>query len=254
MGIDALEPFSHVLAPAQLVPERLIARRIGLGRFAEDAVMLATDLLQAVADRCQKPFVGGQDGAVEVEFDHCGGAHQRLDQAFMLTRCFDGAGKVAGVQAEILDAPFAVLDRLQDGAQPGFLTIAAQQAEGPVKMLATADRGFHALIEVERLHMGRDNVLELAPKQLVGTVEHLALEVTVDHLDPSLGVELEHQHLAVQAALDLLDGHQVFTQLLDFLLELVVEHYRSPGAQHVIECIFIGCRYSLLECPPRKYS
>ncbi|MNE28318.1 hypothetical protein D3C80_1217550 [compost metagenome] len=158
------------------------------------------------------------------------------------------------MQREVLDAPLAVLDRLQDRAQPGFLAVATQQAERPVEVLATADRAFHALVEIQRLHMGRDNVLEFASKQLVGTVEHLALEVAVDHLDPSLGVELEHQHLAVEAALDLFDRQQVFTQLLDFLLELVVEHSRSPGAQHVIECIFIGWWWQVLEHPAGKYS
>ncbi|MCY1174410.1 hypothetical protein D9M73_146120 [compost metagenome] len=121
-------------------------------------------------------------------------------------------------------------------------------------MLATADRAFHALVEVQRLYVGGDDVLDIASKQLFGTVEHLALEVAVDHLDPSLRIELQHQHLAVETTLDLFDGHQVFAQLPDFLLELVVEHHRSPGAHHVVECIFIGCRLHLLECCARKYS
>ncbi|MNV90103.1 hypothetical protein D3C71_1844530 [compost metagenome] len=121
-------------------------------------------------------------------------------------------------------------------------------------MFTATDRAFHALVEIQRLHMGGDDVLDIAPKQLFGSVEHLALEVAVDHLDPPLGIELQHQHLAVEATLDLFDGHQVFAQLLDFLLELVVEHHRSPGAHHVVECIFIGCRGHLLECCARKYS
>ncbi|MNE96390.1 hypothetical protein D3C80_1945900 [compost metagenome] len=53
------------------------------------------------------------------------------------------------MQREVLDAPLAVLDRLQDRAQPGFLAVATQQAEGAVQVLATADRAFHALVEVE---------------------------------------------------------------------------------------------------------
>ncbi|MNE54530.1 hypothetical protein D3C80_1493130 [compost metagenome] len=172
----------------------------------------------------------------------------------MLARRLDGAGQVAGVQREVLDAPLAVLHRLQDRPQPGFLAVATQQTEGAVQMLATADRALHALVEIQRLHMSWDDVLDVASKQLIGTVEHFALEVAVDHLDPSLWVELKYQHLAVETTLDLFHGHQVFAQLPDFLLELAVEHHRTPGAHHLVECIFIGCRLHLLEHRATKYS
>ncbi len=213
-------------------------------------MVLAANLLQAVADRGQEALVGGEDVTVEVELDDRRGAHQRLDQALVFARSLDGAGQVAGMQGEVANAPLAVLDRLQDRAQPGFLAIAAQQAKRAVQVLATSDGGFHPLVEIQRPHMSGDDVLDVASKQLVGPVEHLALEVVIDHLDPSLGVELQHQHLAVEAALDLFDTHQVFAQLPVFLLELVVEHHRSPGAQQVVECIFIGRRHGPLSGAP----
>ncbi len=78
--------------------------------------------------------------------------------------------------------------------------------------------------------MGRDDLLDVAPDELLGAVAHFGLEVAIDRLDAPLRVQLEHQHLAVEAVLDLLDGHQFFAQLLDFFLQFAVEHGRSPGA------------------------
>ena len=96
------------------------------------------------------------------------------------------------------------------------------------------DGAFHAVIEVQLLHMRRHDFFDVAPDQLPGAVQHLLFKVAVDRLDAPVGVELKHQHLAVQAAFDLLDGHQVLAQLLDFFLEFAVEHDRSPGAH--LEC------------------
>ena len=134
------------------------------------------------------------------------------------------------MHGEILDAPIAALYRLQDRAQPGLFTGPTQQAEGAIEVLTAGDGVFHALMEVELLHMGRHDVFDVTPDQLLGAVAHLFLEVAVDHLDTPLRVELEHQHFTVQAVLDLLDGKQLVAQLLDFFLELAVEHHRSRSA------------------------
>ena len=83
MGIDPFEAIGHVLAAAQLVPERLVTCRVCFLRFTEHAVMLAAHLLKAIPDRLQETVVGGQHLAIQVEFDHGGRTHQRLDQAFV---------------------------------------------------------------------------------------------------------------------------------------------------------------------------
>ncbi|MNP36293.1 hypothetical protein D3C76_1296720 [compost metagenome] len=84
MGIDALEALGNIFATAQPVPERLVAGRVGLLRFAEHAVVLTANLLQAIADGGQETIVGSENDAVEVELDHRSRAHQGLDQAFVL--------------------------------------------------------------------------------------------------------------------------------------------------------------------------
>ncbi|MNR03231.1 hypothetical protein D3C85_1191160 [compost metagenome] len=204
MGINALEAFGDELAAAQLVPERVITHRVVLFRFAEQAVMFAHHLVELVAHGLQEALVGRQHFTVEVELDHRRGAHQRLDQALVLAGGFDGAGQVAGVQGEVFDAPFAVFHRLQDRAQPGLFAIAPQQAESAIEMLATGNGVLHALVKVELLDVRRDDFLDVAANQLMAAVAHLFFEVAVDRFDAPLRVELQHQHLAVEAALYLL--------------------------------------------------
>ncbi|MNH01360.1 hypothetical protein D3C79_605790 [compost metagenome] len=155
----------------------------------------------------------------------------------MFARGLDGAGQVAGVHGEIPDAPVTALDRLQDRTQPGFFAVATQQPESTIEVFAAADGAFHALVEIELFQVFRHDVFNIAPDQLLAAVQHLFLEIAVDQLDTPLGVELEHQHFAVQAVLDLLDGMKLLSQLLDFFFELAVEHHRSrsesPDRMHL---------------------
>ncbi|MNC69556.1 hypothetical protein D3C75_1202610 [compost metagenome] len=71
----------------------------------------------------------------------------------------------------------------------------------------------------------------------MAAVQHLLLEVAVDRFDPPLGVKLQYQHLAIQAALDLLHGQQLFAQTEVFLFQFAVEHQRSPGAESIIRML-----------------
>ena len=67
---------------------------LGVGRVDEHAVVLALDLFQAVAERLEKILVGGDDLAVEGEFDHRLGARDRVDLAGVLCRLQFGGGDV----------------------------------------------------------------------------------------------------------------------------------------------------------------
>ena len=61
------------LALPQVRPELLISRGRHFGRIAEHAVVLAADLVEAVAEARQKVLVRGEHDSIEVEFD--GGLH-----------------------------------------------------------------------------------------------------------------------------------------------------------------------------------
>ncbi|MNJ39357.1 hypothetical protein D3C77_342270 [compost metagenome] len=141
------------------------------------------------------------------------------------------------MQGEVFQTPFAALDRLQNRAQPGLFAIATEQTKRPVEMLAPGDGSLHALVEIQLFDVGRNDLFDIAPDQLMAAVQHLLLEVAVDRFDPPLGVELQYQHLAVQAALDLLHGQQLFAQTEVFLFQFAVEHQRSPGAESIIRML-----------------
>ena len=69
------------LATVEARPEFAIGGAVALAGVDEHAVMLALDFGQRIADRFQEIFVGGDDGAVEIEFDHRLRAADRRDHA-----------------------------------------------------------------------------------------------------------------------------------------------------------------------------
>ncbi len=84
MGIDALEAVRNVLAAVQAGPEIPIGSGFGLFAFAEHAVVLALDLLEAIAHAVEEALVGRDDMPAQVEFDDGGGAQQCVDHALVL--------------------------------------------------------------------------------------------------------------------------------------------------------------------------
>ena len=57
-------------AAIQPRPEFAIGRAVAVRRRHEHAVVLALDLVERIAHRAEEILVGGDDGAVHVEFDH----------------------------------------------------------------------------------------------------------------------------------------------------------------------------------------
>ena len=70
----------------------------------------------------------------------------------------------------------------------------------------------YAVVEVQVAHMFRDQLQQGAAAQLIGAVENFFLEVGVDRVDASLGVEVKREHLFVEAGAYLLDRGQLFAQ------------------------------------------
>ena len=102
--------------------------------------MFAADLFQPVAHAVEETLVGGEHFAAQVELDDGRGTQQGIDQPFVFVRGGDGAGQVVGTEGEVGQFAAAVQHRLPDGAQPGLLTVAAEQAEGAAEVLAVAQR------------------------------------------------------------------------------------------------------------------
>ncbi len=62
--------FRHLeLAPVEVLPELAIGGAVLLGRVHEHAVMFAADFVETVAENVEEVLVGGDDRAVQIEFD-----------------------------------------------------------------------------------------------------------------------------------------------------------------------------------------
>jgi len=192
-------------------------------------MVLALDLLQAIAHGAQEVFVGGDHLTGQLELDHRRGAQQRLDQALVLLGGGDGGGQVVGAEREVLQFAKTVVHRLPDGAQPGLFAIAAQQAKGSAPVFRVA-QGFQQrrMIGMAAERVG-DQFVQRATDQRLPAVAQSLEEIVVGETNPALGVEFEHQHFAVERVLDLPGAGEFVLHLGQLLLETTVEHGpRSP--------------------------
>ncbi len=210
MSVDALEALGDELPGVKAFPEGLVGLAVVLLRLAEDAVMLALNLRQAVAHAGKEAVIGRQHVAVEVELDQRGGTHQGANQVLVLPRGLDGAGQVAGEDREILDPPLGVANRLGDGTQPGFLAIAAQQPHRPGKVFAPGQGRLEPQVKLIMLDVFRDDVLQGPAHQIASLVEHFLGEIVIDRLNPSIGAQVDDEHLAFKALLHLLKARKFF--------------------------------------------
>ena len=147
----------------------------------------------------------------------------------MLAGCLDGAGQVAGENREVLDPPLGVAHRLGNRTQPGFLAIATQQAHRPGEVFAPGQGVFEPQVEFVVLDMGRDDIFQRTSHQVAALVEHFLGEVVVDRLNPSIGAQIDHEHLAFKAFLHLLKARKLFTNGRQLLLQAFIEHVGVPG-------------------------
>ncbi|MCY1365695.1 hypothetical protein D9M69_525550 [compost metagenome] len=228
MAVDTFETVGHVLARIQATPEVMVCVTVVFFRQAEGAVMLALDLRQAVTHTAEEAVVGGQHVAVEVEFDHRRGAHQRADQVLVFAGGLDGAGQVAGKDRKTLDPPVRRAHRLQDRTQPRFLAGTAQQTHCAGEVLATGQRVLEAQLEFIGFHVIRDQIVDVSANQVAALVMHFAKEVLVDRLNPPVAVEGQHQHFAFQTFLHLLEAGEFFTKSRQLLLQAFIEHGKAP--------------------------
>ena len=92
----ALEFTGFDLSAGKVRPEVLVFLGLHMGRICEDAVMLALYLLQRVTDGRKKVFVGGDDCAVELEFNGGLRGVQRGKAAFSFDALFDPFCHIGG--------------------------------------------------------------------------------------------------------------------------------------------------------------
>ena len=114
-----------VFAAIHLFPESPVFRRGGVGWIDEGAVMLALDLVQRVAKQIQEIFIGGDDFAIQANFDSAhrfaDGGKLALEIGVAKFRC----GDAAGVFDHLDRLAVQVADRVVGGLYPDFLAALA---------------------------------------------------------------------------------------------------------------------------------
>ena len=117
---------ASILAAVQPRPEFAIGGAVAILRHHEHAVVLALDLVERVSDRAEEILVGGDDGAVHVEFDHGLGAADRGDLAGVL----HALDLLRGDVGRELDHPdrlsAGIEDRIVGGLDPDFAAALAE--------------------------------------------------------------------------------------------------------------------------------
>ena len=79
---EALELGGDKLARVQFSPKILVVGRLRISRFDKEAMVLALNFFETIAERAQKILVGGDDFAARHEFDDRLNAGDRVDLAF----------------------------------------------------------------------------------------------------------------------------------------------------------------------------
>ncbi len=141
--------------------------------------MLALDLREGIARGLQETVVGIEHLAVEVELDDRRGTPQGLEQALMLAGGLDGARQVIAEQPKARDLTLAVMEGMQDAAQPGFTSVAAQQVQGAAVGLTATQALLQPTAVLLVFDVRRDEIHQGATQELRRTQAHFLFEVGV---------------------------------------------------------------------------
>ena len=112
-------------AVVEVAPELLVLGAVAVGRLDKHAVMLALDLVQPVAERREEIVVGGDDRAVQVEFDDGLGLADGGDLALVIGVLQLGGGDVRGELDDFERLAVEVEDGVVGGLNPDFLAALA---------------------------------------------------------------------------------------------------------------------------------
>ncbi len=190
--VAALELAGMHLALAQVRPEQRVFGRRHVGRIAEQAVMLAQQLVERIAERIEEFGVGVQDAAVETEFDHGLDPVDGVDLGRVLGLLQPRQGNV-GRKLDHLDRPaVAVEHRVVRGLQPDRHAV-APQAHVLALARVPADQGFPEHVVGLGSHVvRRAEQAVVTAHDLAQRIAHRVQEILVRMQDMTLHVEFDH--------------------------------------------------------------
>ena len=178
---------------AELGPEFPIGGAVALARRHEHRMMLAPDFLQPVAHRGEEVLIGGDDGAVEIEFDHRlrtadgGNLAGILHVADFLCR------DVGGELDDFHGLAGVVHDRIVGRLDPDLAAALADALVfGRLKFTAV-EAGPERLVGLAAAQFRRRKHLVMLVLDFVETVTHRAEEILVGGNDRTVHLEFDYR-------------------------------------------------------------
>lgn len=181
------------LAAAQALPEGGVLAGAGEIGLAEDAVVLADELLRGVPEAGQKVLVDVQDAAAEVELDHCLHPVDGGNLAFVVGLLAAALGHIGGQLDDPDGAAVGVQQRVVGGLQPDRLATLGQAHEHVFAHFAGAQALPHRRVGLAGHHFGRaEDAVVLAPN-FIGRVTHQRQKARVGAQHAAVQIELHHR-------------------------------------------------------------
>ncbi len=202
-AVDTFEAPGYELATVEHRPELPVRRLRGFCRIAEDTVMLALDLRQAVTHAAQELIVGSQYLAAQVELDHGGGAQQCLNKRRVLGSGLDDLGDVRSVALQRHQSALLIQHRLPEGANPYQPAIGMQKTVPVDDRLALLHRHFETAVAIQLFDVSRHQVVEILAQHLLERVAKRTEKVVVGVDDVVAGVQSQTDHLRIHPFLHL---------------------------------------------------
>ena len=179
-------------AAVELRPELAIGVAVALFGRHEHAVMLALDFGERVAERVQESVVGGDDGAVEIEFDHRLRAADGRDLAGVFHAAHLFRGDVAGE----LDHPARLAAAVENGIvgslNPDLPAALAEALVFPRLKFAAVEIGPEFAIFGAVPQLRRDEHRVMLALDFLEPITERVEEILVGGDDRPVHLELDH--------------------------------------------------------------
>jgi hypothetical protein len=182
-----------VLTAAELGPEFPIGGAIALAGRHEYLVMLALDFLQPVAHRGEEVLIGGDDGAVEIEFDHRLRTADGGNLAGIL-HVADFLRRDVGGELDNFDGPAGVVqNRIVGRLDPDLATALADALVFSRLKFTAVEAGPKRFISLAAAQLRRREHLMMLALDFIETVAHRVEEILVGNDDRAVHLELDHR-------------------------------------------------------------
>ena len=182
-----------VFAAAQLRPEFLIDGVERIAGIDEHAVVLAFDFIETIADGGEEIGIGGDDGAIHVEFDHGLRFADRGELACVIGAAQFFACDVGGEFDDFIRLAVAVENGVIAGLDPDFLAVLAEALIFGGRIFAAVESGPEVFMLAAARVIAIDKHAVMTAGDFIEPVASRVEEIAVGGDDGAIHVEFDHR-------------------------------------------------------------